>query len=447
MNQTMLFLALSGFMNYFARSRNIVDSKKDVIMLSQFFNEEKKERIIGFHALSDGSFLKVYNNQHIEICIGFSSNFIKIKEAPTRLPNKECSLIAELPNQHLALAYSLEDRGLLVILDLKNGTYVANKAMITISSLITLANGFMLINADTLCIYENNCLTTTRADEFINFRRTQTFDNRDDDMSFSKTEYLPLLGQPGFIYFDRHYQSTIKVITDRFEQKAEFQFRASPFFHLAPRVAHGDCNALSEILGFCYGSHIVDIRPLSNEHFACLTRNVYYKKSFKYCLYIIDTDLRHFHQTTLTGIKHKSEWEYLKFDNIFRLDDQHVAYMNVCDYGKICVKIYNLKCEEIGKIIIDKRMVEHYIAVAPNGQLVTCSLDGEIVIHNTSLNEKLKNEMKSVLIKNNMPTELVSIVTEYAGFFDRNREVPMDAFKQIEYPEEPSFFAGWKTKP
>lgn len=433
--------------------KNLPDSK-DIIMLSQFFKEEKKEKIRGFHVLSDGSLLKVHNNQYIEIRKGPSPNYIEIEEAPTNLPHG-CTLIAELPNHHLALAYCLDNRSLLVILDLKNGIFVANIAMQTIRSLISLANGFMLINADTLCIYNNNCLTTTRADQFIDFSNRQPFDNRDDgDWSFDKLEYVPLPSQSGFIYFDRHYQSTIKVITDQFEKKAEFQFRASPFIHLAPPVVHGQCNLFNASIGFCYGSQIVEIRPLSHEHFACLTRIVYYNKDFKFRLYIINRDMTQFHQKTITGVERKRSWKdkyLIRFDDqyLFRLDDQHVAVVDSYDFSKICVKIYNLKCEEIKKIIIDKKIYEHYIAVTPNGQLITCSLKGEIVIHHIfTPHEKLKKETESVLMKNAIPTEVVSIVTEYAGlFFGQNREVAKDGLEQIDYPEEPTFFARLKVKP
>lgn len=134
---------------------------------------------------------------------------------------------------------------------------------------------------------------------------------------------------------------------------------------------------------------------------------------------------------------------HIKPKKLLVINDEHVAVVGEQkknNDGQIFVKIYNTACKMIKEVILEQDIYNNYIDVAPNGRLVTCSRAGEISIHHIfTLAEKLKNETESVFAANNtLPTALVSMVTDYAGFFSGDSRMPKDTYQEIEYPEERS---------
>lgn len=407
-------------------------------MLSQSLKkEEKQENIIGFHVLSDGSFLKVYNNRQVEIQRGGSTSFIKIKDVQSDL-NRAKTKIVELPDQRIALAYCMGwgAPSFLVVLDLKEAKCIASRAMQEIQFLSALEDGSFLINSDTICSFQNNELVITTADQFNDF--TMRFFDARYTVSDTGCRYLSLPDKSGYVYFDAYHQSNVKMLNNQHEVKGELQLGPKDYdpFHIHYR----DRRAFESR---SHRSQIKKIIPTSKSDFACITQcNDKFFGKYTYRLHIFNANSACSDKTTLHHIEPKQ---------LFALNNEHVAVVGEQkgkNDHKIFVNIFNSKCQKIKEVTFDKDIRANYIAVTPNEQLVTCSKTGEIVIHHIfTLTEKLKKETESVLVGSKLPKELVSIVTDYAGFFSGSSGMPKDKFAETDYPDEPpSLFSKLRAK-
>lgn len=398
-------------------------------MLSQ-----SQENIIGFHVLSDGSFLKVHHHSQVEIHRGSSTTFIKIEDVESDLDRAKTKIV-ELPDQRIALAYCMGwgFPSFLVVLDLKEAQCIASKIMHEIKHLSALADGSFLINSDTICTFQDNYLVTTTADQFNDF--TMRFFDASYGLAETGSRYLSLPDKSGFVYFDVHHQSNVKVLNNQHEVKGEFQLGPKNWdpFHIHYR-------------GFETRSHrsqIKKIIPTSKSDFACITQcNDKFFGKHTYRLHIFNSNATHPYKTTLHHIEPKQ---------LFALNDEHVAVVGEQKEKKdrkIFVKIFNTQCNMIKEVILDQDIRNTYIDVTPSAQLVTCSKTGEITIHHIfTLTEKLKNETESFFAANQaLPKALISMVTDYAGFFSGNSHMPKD-IPQMDYPDEsPTFFSKLRAQ-
>lgn len=398
---------------------------------------EEKEYISGFHVLSNGSFIEVLPHK-IKILSGISRESIDIKGAP-ETHGSMVTLIAELPNQHVALAYcpSKYDHRphLLAILDLKNATCVATKQLNKIESLSVLPDGALLVNSESICSIQENNIIMNKDQRF-----EKDFSTHGDRFDLGDCKYIPLQDKSGFIYFTSWDQSTVKMITNEFKVKAQLQ--------LGPNNNPNHISFMS--LTPSKYSTIEHLAPVSQDYFACITRceDKYFaarRSADTYRLHIARNDLSQSYKVDLHHLWPKS---------LIVLNDEYVAVVGQHegkDYKKISIKVFNLKCQKVNKFIIDKDIYNHFVAATPDGQLVTCSKTGQIAIHTCiPSKEILRKEIESVLSDSKpmlMAKDLVSIVTNYAGLFSGNTEMPKETFEEINHPvQKPGIFSKLRSK-
>ncbi len=384
-------------------------------MLSQALKEEKQEAIVGFHILSDGSFLKIHKKPYVEIRKGDVTTFIKIEEVDPRWTKS--TKIIELPDQHLVLAYCrgwTED--CMVILDLNNGKCMASKAIDEVESLSALENGRFLINSKIICFYQGNDLVTEKAKDFIDFSK-RALGIGYYRLSTRGPRYFLLPDKSGFIYFDDNRPSTIKMITHQFKER--------------------DQKRLCSVDNWPW---VMDFAFLSYDKFACITAD---RLDRHYELHVVNTDLTRSYKTNLH-----------RFVKLLMLNDYHLAVVGSSsqlrsqDYHyKTCVKVFNVsykKVTEVKKITIDIPLEDVFVAATPYGELVTCTKTGDITIHHVFSMQKFKEKTESVLASR-LPKDLISIVTGYAGFFGRCFGAPKDKFAEIDYRDD-GFFSKLRAK-
>ena len=408
---------------------------------NQPLNEEK-DHIIGFHILSNGSFIKVHPDK-VEILEGISREFIEIKGAPKRC-RPLATLMAELPNQRVALAYWPD---LLAIIDLNSKTCVAtNQIQYGIDTLSALPDGTLLINSDSIYdIQDNNiALNMDRSERFSHFN-----DLQDDGVyNNGKNHVIPLLDQSGFIAHTTWDQSNVKIITNQLKEKARLQ--------LGPD--YNPNNIRFKSLTPSNSSTIELLKAISQDYFACITlcEDKYFaatRSADTHRLHIVRNDLRQSYKVNL---------HHLYPQALIALSNEYVAVVGQHAGGnshKISIKVYNLKGQQVNKFTLDKTSGNHFIAATPDGQLVTCSRTGQIAIHTlmpTKENlpkdhkevEKLRKKTESTLVDGNiLPKDLVPLITGYAGFFSGNPEMPQDTFEENSLPNhEPSLFSKLRSK-
>ena len=180
------------------------------------------KKIKGFHILKDGTLVKIHENLDVEIVSGSSKNVIKITDKS--LADNTAFLetrIVELPDQKLALAYCdpyTFEPDQLIIIDLKNYTVIAREYFTNINSLSLLNDNSLLINSELICSLEDDRLILHRDERFndvsMQFNRHKTIYK---NLAELKGIYIPLPNKTGFIYFDNHHQSTLRLLSNEFK--------------------------------------------------------------------------------------------------------------------------------------------------------------------------------------------------------------------------------------
>ena len=410
-------------------------------MQSQNHNlqDEKKEHVIGLHVLNNGAFLKIHNNQKVEIQIGTSEGtarqFIEVIDAPQDQYGLKTT-VAELPNNCIALAYGIntlrQNINVLAILDLQSGTCLATqKVDEEIETLSTLPDGSLLLNSEVIVTYKDNQLSMQKDSRFYEYSKNQnkSFSKYAHTLSDLGGQYIPFSDQSDFIYFDNHNQSTIKLITNQFEEKGQQQLGPDynamhiSFMSLTPNMR----------------SEIVLIQPLNHNYVACVTKGdekyfAAYGRDDTYRLHIVRTDF---------SDSYKKTFKHTFPEKLMILNDQYVAVVgrHIKDHTKV-IKVFDLKCNMVKKLVIDKKDV--FIDVTSDGQIVTCSRTGEMTVHKVlpHSEKELKKEIEGFLTDEVLlPKVLPPIITEYFS-----SEMPRGGYEEVSYPKNNKFLSMFSSK-
>lgn len=400
--------------------------------------------IIGFHVLSNGIFIKVHENLKIEIVNNSSSDFIEIKTLPASFHEHSIStLVAELPNQQIALAYCqlFYKPSILVILDLKSGTCIAQKEIREIKSLSGLpSENALFINSELICSLESNRLSIKKDPGFANFS-LQLHTNSELYQVLSDTggKYHPLPNGTGFIYYDDNHQSTLKLLSKQLTEQKQLRLC---FANYDPFFTHGWLYK-----GPSYHSAIKNFTFFSDHAMACITEYLD-RFTLRYESYEKKTYYLHILQNNLTKIK-EINLHHLIPQQLLVLNHDYIAVIGYYEkfYTQIAIKIYDARGQQIKKFTLDKSLVRHcnFMEATPDGRIVTCSKNGEIIIHHVlTLHEKLQKETHAGLDKF-FPKVLIPIVTDYAGFSSDRKGMPKNKFIEKNYPDENSKpFTKWR---
>lgn len=398
------------------------------------------DKVMGFHVLDNGSFLLRRANQ-IEILSDNKKNILEINFDPRIIKDARIT-IAELPNQRLAIGYdqgmySHQPSRMLAIFDCRSGECIAKKQIPpvgnhkenTINSISVLSDNKLLVNSRYVCSIKNSDIIIKEDQQCINFNGATPN---------QPNEFVPLLDKSGFIYFNNGNElkqdnlPTVKIITNEFKEIAHLQLGSSYN------------NVKYKSVKIC------DLKPISLDYFACISQTTerypLFQANNTQHLRIVRNNLKE---------SHKIDLQEMNVIKLMTLNDGYVAVVGdvlkkyATTYFENTVKVFDLKCKLVNEFVIDNRL---YIDATPNGQLITCSTTGEIVLHTVnSTKEELRKKIESVLTESNqlMTKDLVRIVSEYAGLFKPKLEMFKNKFAEVDhtFDQKPiSLIAKLKSK-
>lgn len=146
---------------------------------------ETRARVIGFHALSDGRFVKINDKKQVEICSGKSRIHIRVEMAPDSVSK---TLLIEIKNDKIILVYSSKvvDKTLIALLDLNTEQCISTELHQVDRGYLSLLpdNTFMLGSKDfgaAIFSYRNNRLREISRDYLPNgwgLRRMVMLENK-----------------------------------------------------------------------------------------------------------------------------------------------------------------------------------------------------------------------------------------------------------------------------
>lgn len=463
-----------------------------------FSNTTKKEDVIGFYILRDGSFVKVHRNQQIEILKGTTRQLIKLNKLPIYIyDNDNYNVqIAELPNQRLVIACNHWGVASLSIVDLNSGACLVSKDMddwiYSISACPTVSESAFRLSLRNIAGIEYSIFSYEQNDLI----------KKESFVSSGLNHIYILPDKADMIYFSSKPATVTRLGSNGVEEKS-LQLCHDRGPHLLGFIAEKTSSVNCDSCVF----------PVTGGYFACIARCS--RRGIElslptYHLHVIDNALTYSCKNTLDD----SVYHSFQPDRLMFLSNEYVAILGWQEHQCILhgpsiinyiVQVFDLKCKKVNEIILCKNVAADYqfdkFSVATHeGQLVLCSKSGEITIHNIFRPseklrnetvavltgsgkqpmllpkdvalmvadyagfaaespakpkdkiavEKLRNETESVLTGGSMflPKKLADVVTDYAGFsHDNPQRLPDDTFTEITHPEwDSSLYARFKAR-
>lgn len=354
--------------------------------------------LVGFHVLQNGSFVKVFYDK-IEILDNDVLLSINVNASCINQRAIITTYLLEIEPNYFAIVYTdMDDRiSFLGIVDL-------NQSRLTDFKIIPHAvNGLFLVS-------ENEILLLCFSKQIIFLCKNG---------NLSKKNHLYFQGDfvrypPVFIPEIKNFIGTISL--NNTPTVYSYSFLPNRYLDLGSKQRD-----------------VLDVLVLPSDHIALLTNEIDEKKKLIYSnIKICDRQFSLLSQINLAGYMNRDSFFY--YHSIKLLQNKYLLVIgDTMRDPKAFVQIFEFhsnQLRKINEIIIDNKEL---IAFNPDGQLLTCHEEGNIVLHHfCSESEKINK-----IISSKIPVKsLVNIVSDYCGLFRRKSEKENSKllYKEVEHP-------------